>query len=332
MLRAPSDLVRAMGKGALLRPGLSHSVPSQWRVLVTDGLAEAGASILRRQAEIVEDRSALGQIDGWIVRSRTRIDGPSLTAGAPRLRVVGRAGVGLDNIDLPAARAAGVVVVNAPQAVTTAVAELTVGLLLALARQIPMADAALRRGEWAKDRLGGQELRGKTLGLVGVGRIGREVARLAEAFGMRCLGTDPFLSHDSLRAAGVEPADLEALLPASDYVSLHLPLTDDTRGLFSAEILSRMKPGARLVCVARGGVVDEDALLAALESGHLAGAALDVFQIEPPGDSPVLRHPRLIATPHLGAQTAEAQDRVAIDIVEEVLTVLRGEEPRWRVA
>ncbi len=307
-------------------------MPARWRVLVTDGLAEAGASILRRQAEIVEDPSALGQIDGWIVRSRTRVDRTLLTAGAPRLRVVGRAGVGLDNIDLQAARKAAVIVVHAPQAATTAVAELTVGLLLALARQIPKADAALRRGEWAKEQLGGQELKGKTLGLVGVGRIGREVARLAEAFGMRRLGTDPFLSNDSLRAAGVEPADLEDLLRASDYVSLHLPLTDETRGLFSAEVLSRMKPGARLVCAARGGVIDETALLAALDDGRLAGAALDVFEVEPPGDSPLLHHPRLIATPHLGAQTAEAQDRVAVEIVGEVLTVLRGQEPRWRVA
>lgn len=303
-----------------------------WRVLVTNGLAEPGAAELRPHAEIVAEPEALGTVDAWIVRGRTRVDAAAIGRAAPRLRVVGRAGVGIDNIDLNAAREAGVVVVNAPEAATTAVAELTLGLMLALARHIPAADSAVRRGEWPKAELAGTELNGKTLGLVGVGRIGRRVARLASGFGMRAIAFDPYLTPDAIRAAGAEPVDFEAVLSSADYLSLHLPLTDETRGMISAEILARLKPGARLVCAARGGLIDESALLRALDDGRLAGAALDVFASEPPGRGELTRHPRLVVTPHLGAQTAEAQARVAVDIVREVLTVLRGEPPRWRVA
>jgi len=292
---------------------------------VCDGLAEPGLALLRREAEVLlDDLSALGRVDAWIVRGRSQVDGPALRSAAPRLRVVGRTGVGVDNIDLEAARQLGVTVVTAPEASTTGVAELTLGLMLALARDIPAADAALRRGEWPKASMIGSELEGKTLGLVGFGRIGRAVAARAAAFGMSLLAFDPYLDDDAIRAGGAEPASLETLLAGSDYVSLHLPLTAETRGVFDRSAIARMKPGARLVCAARGGLIDEQALHQALAEGRLAGAALDVFAQEPPRDLALLQHPRLVATPHLGAQTVEAQARVAIEITHKVLAALRS--------
>ncbi len=303
-----------------------------WRVLISDGLAQVGVARLRQEAEVIlNDLGSLGSVDAWIVRSRTRVDAAALASAAPRLRVLGRPGVGVDNIDLEAARREQVIVVTAPEATTIAVAELTLGLMLALARHIPAGDAALRRGEWAKAQLEGTELNGKTLGLIGIGRIGRAVAQRATALGMAVIAYDPHLAPQAIQTGGATPAELEALLISSDYVSLHLPLTDETRGFFGAQAISRMKPGARLICAARGGLIDEHALQAALDDGRLAGAALDVFENEPPGDHPLLRHPRLIATPHLGSQTAEAQTRVAVDIADEVLAALRGAPLRWRV-
>ena len=303
-----------------------------WRVLVSDGLAPIGVARLQQQAEVVlDDLASLGSVDGWIVRSRTLVDAAALVSAAPRLRVLGRAGVGVDNIDLDTARREKVIVVTAPEATTIAVAEHTLALMLALARHIPAGDAALRRGEWPKGRLEGSELHGKTLGLIGLGRIGRAVGERAAALGMAVIAYDPYLMPEAIQAAGAAPAEMDTLLAASDFVSLHLPLTGETRGFFSARAISRMKPGARLVCAARGGLIDERALQAALDDGRLAGAALDVFEHEPPGDNPLLRHPHLVATPHIGGQTAEAQTRVAIDIAEEVLAALRGAPLRWRV-
>jgi len=303
-----------------------------WRVLVSDRLAETGMTVLQQQADVIlDDTGALGSVDAWIVRSRTSVDAASLAAAAPRLRVVGRAGVGVDNIDLEAARRAKVVVVAALEAPTVAVAEHTLALMLALARQIPAGDAALRRGEWPKARLEGTELHGKTLGLVGIGRIGRAVAERAAALGMAVIAYDPYLAKETIQASGAEPAELNALLATSDYVSLHLPLTDETRLSFGAEAMAQMKPGARLVCAARGGLIDEAALLTALDDQRLAGAALDVFEQEPPGENPLLQHPGVVATPHLGGQTAEAQARVSVDIASEVLAALRGDPLRWRV-
>lgn len=305
----------------------------RWRVLVCDGLARPALDDLAREADVVlEDLAVLGAVDGWIVRGSTRVDDGALRSAAPRLKVVGRAGVGVDNIDLEAARRLGVAVVTAPEATTNAVAEHTLGLILALARHIPAADAAVRRGEWPKAEFVGVELRGRVLGLVGFGRIGGAVAALAGALGMKCVAFDPYLPPDALRAAGVEPADFETVLAAADIVSVHVPLTEETRNLIDRRALARLREGALLVCTARGGVVDEAALLEALESGRLAGAALDVFAVEPPASSPLLRHPRLVATPHLGAQTVEARARVSGEIVTEVLNVLRGQAPRWRVA
>ena len=304
------------------------------RILVADGLAENGLALLRQQAEVIQsaDLSDLGAVDALVVRSRTTVSPEVLAAAAPRLRVVGRAGVGVDNIDLQAARELGVTVVNAPVAMTAAVAELTLALMLSLARRVPQAHASLQRSEWRKAELYGVQLQGKTLGVIGVGRIGSAVAGLAAALGMQVLGHDPILAPATLRQRGVEPVDLEALLAQSDFISLHVPLDDQTRAMIDAARLARVKPGAFLINTARGGVVDESALLQTLESGRLAGAALDVFGREPPGDDPLLRHPNVVATPHIAAQTVEAQQQTALDIASEVLAALRGDSLRWRVA
>jgi len=304
-----------------------------WRVLVTDGLSEEGLRLLRDQADVIESETleALGESDALIVRGRTKVTAEVLDQARPGLKVIGRAGVGVDNIDLQAAKSKGLTVVNAPQAATVAVAELTLGLLLSLSRHIPAADASMRRTEWRKSELKGSELSEKTLGIIGVGRIGAAVAERARAFGMNVLGYDALIADEELLNRGTEPTEFDSLLGASDYVCLHLPLNKETRGTIGREALSKMKPGARLVSVARGGIVDEQALLAALESGHLSGAALDVFSEEPPGESPLLQHPNMIATPHLGAQTREAQVKAGRDIASEVLAALDGEPLRWRV-
>jgi len=304
-----------------------------WRILIADGLAEEGQAILRRQAEIVEasDLSALPRFDGLIVRSRTRVTAVGLFGAARRLKVVGRAGVGVDNIDLNAAAAAGVIVVNAPVAATVSVAEHALALMLALARQIPRGDAGMRRGEWLKQEIQGSELSGKTLGLIGFGRIGRALAERASGLGMRVIASDPLVPTETVREAGAEPVAFETLLATADYLSLHVPLTAETRGMIGSEALAHCKPGVRLISTARGGVVDEPALLLALETGRLAGAALDVFAEEPPRLETLIQHPAVISTPHVAAQTVEAQTRAAVDIAEETLAALRGEPLRWRV-
>jgi D-3-phosphoglycerate dehydrogenase / 2-oxoglutarate reductase len=245
--------------------------------------------------------------------------------------VVGRAGVGVDNIDLKAAQTRGVTVVNAPVSTTLAVVELTFGLLLALVRDIPRADSSMKQGQWLKKQLEGAELYGRTLGILGMGRIGADVARRARAFGMTVLGYDPLLAPEQIRGRDADPVSRDELLARSDFVSLHLPLVPGTRGMLNAEEFAKMKEGARLVCAARGGIIDESALLAALESGKIAGAALDVFESEPPGATDLVKHPRVIATPHIGAQTAEAQSRAAQDIASEVLNALEGKPLRWMV-
>jgi D-3-phosphoglycerate dehydrogenase len=274
---------------------------------------------------------AVASVDALIVRGRTKVTA-DVFAAAANLKVVGRAGVGVDNIDLKAAKARNVIVVNAPQSTSVAVAEHAFALLLSLARQVPMADAGLRRGEWLKKKLEGFELNGKTLGVIGMGRIGAHVVSRANAFGMTCLGYDPLIPAGEIAKRGAKPADLDQLLNQADILTLHVPLTPETRGLINAERIAKMKRGARIVCTARGNIIDEAALLAALESGQIAGAALDVFAVEPVVDSPLVKHPKVVCTPHIAAQTAEAQVRAAQDIAEEILTVLRGETPRWRVA
>jgi len=304
-----------------------------WRILIADNLDQQAERRLTSAAEVINDSALdeLGQVDALIVRSATKVTRDVLERGLPRLKVVGRAGVGVDNIDLDAARQLGVTVVNAPLAATNAVAELTLGLMLAMARHIPQANSAMHQARWDKKAYKGTELAGRTLGVFGMGRIGAAVAERAAALGMDVAGYDPLIPPDEIERRSAKPVSRDDLLERSDYISLHVPLTDDTRGMIGADALRQMKTGVRLVCAARGGVVDEDALLDALERGHVAGAALDVFAQEPPGDTPLLRHPNLIATPHLGAQTSEAQVRAATDIADEVLAALNGQALRWKV-
>lgn len=312
---------------------------SEWNVLITDGLDEEGQAVLRVQAQVEDSTgispasllAVIGGYDALIVRSRTKVTAELLESAA-RLKVVGRAGVGVDNIDLDAARRQGTVVVNAPTATTLAVAEQALALMLALARHIPRADASMKAGSWEKKKFVGSELHGKTLGVIGMGNIGAAVAKRAAALGMRVVGYDPLLTPDVIRARSAEPLSLQELYARSDYISLHVPLISETRGMIGARELAQMKHGVRLVCTARGGLIDEAALLVALESGQVAGAALDVFAEEPPGLTPLVGNPRLIATPHISAQTVEAQQRAAVDVAEEVLKALRGESLRWRVA
>jgi D-3-phosphoglycerate dehydrogenase len=312
---------------------------SDFKILITDGLDESGQSILRAAAR-VEDRPGLtaGELltvvidcDALIVRGQTRVTAEVVDA-APRLKVVGRAGVGVDNIDLNAAKLHGVTVVNAPNATTSAVAELAFGLMLCLAREIPRADAAMKGGNWVKKELQGIELNGKTLGIVGYGRIGIELGKRAAAFGMNVIAYDPFIQEEDIRARGAESVSIQDLFGWSDFISLHLPYDVQSRDLVGPLALSQMKDGVRLVCAARGGIIDEAALLAALNSGKVAGAALDVFATEPPGATDLVHHPHVIATPHIGAQTVEAQARAAQDIAEEVLAALRGQPLRWKVS
>jgi D-3-phosphoglycerate dehydrogenase len=247
------------------------------------------------------------------------------------LKVVGRAGVGVDNIDLQAAQAHGVIVVNTPVATTQAVAELVIGLIFSLARAIPRADSTTKQGGWLKKELIGSEIGGKTLGVLGMGQIGAAVAEKAAALGMAVLGYDLFLSDDQIARRHARPVGLDELYASSDYITIHTPLTEQTRALIDANAIRRLKPGVRLVCTARGGIIAEGALLEALESGQVAGAALDVYENEPPGSTPLVSHPNLIATPHIGAQTIEAQRRAAAEIAEEIIAALDGKPLRWRV-
>jgi len=311
---------------------------TDWKILLTDGLNENGQALLRAVAGVDnrEDISAegllkaAGEYDAMIVRGRTKVTAAVFEA-AGRLKVVGRAGVGVDNIDLAAAKAHGVTVVNAPRSTSRAVAELTLALMLALARSVPRADAAMKTGQWIKKQLEGVELFGKTLGIIGLGNIGTVVLQCSAAMGMRGIAYDPWMPEEEIRRRGAEPVSLVELYAQSDFITLHVPLTPDTKGMISQQAFSQMKRGVRLICAARGGVVDEDALLEALNSGQVAGAALDVFTKEPPGLTALAAHPNVVATPHIGAQTEEAQARASADIATEVLAALRGEALRWRI-
>jgi len=345
------------------------------RVLVAEPLGQAGLDRLSREHQVdvrlnlarADFLAALPDYDALIVRSQVQVDGAAIAAAA-RLKVVGRAGVGVDNIELGAATAAGIAVVNAPTANTIAAAEHTLALILALARHVAAADASVRRAEWRRadfmgaeimgrtlgivglGRVGlaaadasvrraewrradfmGAEIMGRTLGIVGLGRVGLAVANRARAFEMTLLGSDPLVSADAAAARGVRLVELDELLPAADVVTLHLPLAAATRGLFDAERLARMKPGALLVNVARGGIIDEAALAKALASGRLGGAAIDVFEHEPVRDSPLLSAPNTVLTPHLGASTAEAQAKASLEVVEGVLDVLAGRPATYQV-
>lgn len=298
------------------------------RVLVTEPLDPVGLDILRAadrfHVDVLEDpapaalATALAQADALLVRSQTKVTA-ALIAVAPRLKIVGRAGAGIDNIDVPAATRRGIVVVNVPTGNTISAAEHTWALILSMARHIPDAHASVAAGLWERERFQGTELAGKTLGLLGFGRVGREVARRALAFGMRVLCHDPYLSEEDAAHAGARRVSLDELLGQSDVLSLHATLTDQTRGLIGREAVAKMKRGARLVNCSRGGIVDEAAVAEAVKSGRLAGAAVDVFSKEPPAGSPLVGLPGVIHTPHLGASTAEAQAQVAEDLARQIV-------------
>lgn len=310
-----------------------------YKILISDGLDGRGQSILRAAAEVEyrdntpadELMKAIPEYDALIIRGQSRVTSEVMDV-ASKLKVVGRAGVGVDNIDLEAAKKKNITVVNAPTSTTIAVAELAFGLLLAVAREIPRADATMKQGQWVKREFEGVELNGKTLGIIGFGRIGIEMGKRAAAFGMNVVVYDPNVTEHELEHADAEPVSIQDLYAWSDFISLHLPLNVQTRDLIGPMAFSEMKDGVRIVSTARGGIINESALLDALNSGKVAGVALDVFEKEPPGLTELVSHPRVIATPHIGAQTAEAQSRAAEDIAKEVLAALHGKPLRWKVA
>jgi D-3-phosphoglycerate dehydrogenase len=308
------------------------------RILVADPLAEDGLARLRRAGEVTvvsklaEDELVrrIPEFDALVVRSETKVTAPILEAGR-KLRVVGRAGVGVDNIDVPAATRKGILVVNAPRGNIIAAAEHTVALVMALARWVPQADASVKRGEWTRAKFIGTEIRGKTLGVIGLGNVGSEVAKRAHGLEMDVIAFDPVVSVERAELFNVQLVTLSELLERSDFVTVHVPLVDANRNLLGASELALMKPAARLVNTARGGIVNEAALYDALQSGRIAAAAADVFENEPPGENPLLALPNFVATPHIAASTAEAQASVAFDVAEEVAAVLAGDLPRFAV-
>ena len=295
---------------------------------MAEPIAEAGIELLRSHFDVdVEPKgdlaTTIGDYDAIVVRSATKVTA-DLIEHAERLKVIGRAGVGVDNVDVDAATRRGIVVANTPDSTVVSAAEQTIGLLVALARNIPQAHAALKRGSWERSRWSGVELAGKTLGVLGFGRIGQQVARRALGLGMRVVAYDPFVGDDRFREAGVERmAELTGALGAADFVTLHLPLTDETTGIIGREAIAAMRYGARLVNAARGGLVDEEALVEGIRSGKLAGAALDVFSSEP-YSGPLLELDEVVVTPHLAASTDEAQDRAGVIVAEQVVAALEG--------
>lgn len=303
-------------------------------MLVTEKLGPAGLALLRAFANVdcsyelsaEELRAKVSLVDALVVRSGTRVTREVFEAARGRLRVVGRAGVGIDNVDLQAATEAGCLVVNAPTANTVAAAEHAVALLAAMARNVAQADASLRAGKWQRSKFVGVTLVGKTLAIMGFGKVGSEVARRAKGLGMDIIAHDPYAPVDRARAIGVDLVSFDEAISTSDFISLHMPLTPVTEKLFNDETFAKMQKGVRIINVARGGVVDEEALLRALDNGTVAQAALDVFTEEPPPrDSKLVQHENVTVTPHLGASTTEAQEGVALEIAEAVIGALRGE-------
>ncbi len=310
------------------------------KVLVSDPVASEGVSLLRRAGFDVDVRTGLskdeltaiiGDYDALAVRSETKVSADVLNA-ATKLKIIGRAGVGVDNIDVEAATQKGVLVVNSPEGNTLAAAELTVALLLALSRNVAPAAAALKNNQWQRSRYVGVEVYGKTVGVVGLGKIGREVAKRLRAMEMTVLAYDPFLTDEQASALGVRLASLDAIYRQADYITVHVPKTRETTGMISTAQIEQMRDGVRLINVARGGIMDEAAVLAGLNSGKIAGAAFDVWTTEPtPADDPLVLHPKMLATPHLGASTEEAQVGVAVDIAEQIVDVLQGRPARAAV-
>ena len=311
---------------------------SNWKIIVADGLDGRGLEILSKAAQVDERAGispeelirVISEYDALIVRGKTRVNAEVFSA-ASNLKVVGRAGVGVDNIDLAAANLNNVTVVNSPYATTQAVAEHVLALLFSLARSIPTADETMKSGLWRKKQFMGVEIKDKVLGIIGMGNIGSSLAQMSKSLGMQVIGYDPLISNADIERRGASPVNIQELYVQSDFISIHVPLNPETRGMINGGSFGTMKRGVRLICTARGGIVDETALLAALESGQVAGAALDVFAKEPPGMSALVSHPKVVATPHISAQTAEAQARAAVDIAREVLAALQGDPLRSKI-
>lgn len=309
-----------------------------YKVLVSDPLAEEGLAILRTQFEVDEKTdlkedqliSIIGNYDALLVRSGTEVTAKVIEAGK-NLRFIGRAGAGVDNIDMDAATRKGIIVANAPEGNTLAATEHTMAMMLSLARNIPQATASLKKKEWKRSRFMGVELNEKTLGILGLGRIGREVTKRATALGMHIVGYDPFIGKEKAAQFGVDSMSVEELFRVSDVITVHTPLIKETRHLINARSIATMKDGVRIINCARGGIIDEKALYDAIKSGKVAGAALDVFEEEPPFQSPLLELDQVIVTPHLGASTVEAQTNVAVSIAKQCISVLEGGSAKYVV-
>lgn len=302
------------------------------KVLIADSISDEGVEILRQVADVYvktdlskdELVREICDYDALVVRSATKVTA-EVIASASKLRIIGRAGVGVDNIDVPAATQRGIVVVNSPEGNTIAAAELTMALLLSMARNIPAADASVKSGKWERVKYQGVEVFGKILGILGLGKIGKEVAKRAQAFGMDVISYDPYLVSDAAQKSGVTLVGLDELLERSDYISLHLPKNKDTEGMIGPEQFRKMKDGVRIVNAARGGIIDEAALAAALESGKVTAAAVDVYPQEPIiPENPLIGAPNAITTPHLGASTTEAQSKVAVDVAQQIADYFQG--------
>ncbi|WP_066067590.1 phosphoglycerate dehydrogenase [Neobacillus soli] len=301
-----------------------------YKVLVTDGISNTGLVSLIEHPHFVVERqptlpveelkNIIGNYDALIVRSQTKVT-EELLQVAGRLRVIARAGVGVDNIDVNAATRKGIIVINAPGANTIAATEHTLAMMLSLARKIPQAHQKTAAGEWDRNSFKGVELYKKTLGVIGMGKIGTEVAKRAKSFGMNILGFDPYLTEERAKKLGMTKASLDLIAQESDFITIHTPLTNDTRGLINDDYLQKTKKGVRFVNCARGGVIDEKALVRAIQAGHVAGAALDVFEKEPVADVELLQNPNIIVTPHLGASTVEAQEKVAQEVSAEIIEI-----------
>lgn len=311
---------------------------NNFNILIADQIASEGIKILQKFGKVTtafsiqpdELEAEIDKYDALVIRSRTKITADILQS-ITRLKVIGRAGVGVDNVDLAACEAKGVKVVNSPEGAAIPVAELTLGLMFGMLRQIPRADSTMKSGEWAKKQLKGEDLSGKTLGIIGLGRIGSAVADRAKVLGMWVIGYDRKNDKDHKHARHAELVSLEDVFKRSDVISLHVPYDTESHHMINREVIAQMKSGAYVVCTARGGLIDEDALLEGLNSGKIAGAALDVFEYEPPGLTALVAHERVIVTPHIGAQTSGGQKRAGIDVAEEIVACLQGEPLRWRV-
>lgn len=308
------------------------------KVIVCDTLAQEAIELLKKECDCTYDDkitaedllAKIADFDAVLVRGRTKIPKAVIEAGK-NLKAIGRAGIGVDNIDVETATAKKIPVVNAPRSSTSSVAELALGHMLCLARRYPATDASMKGGKWEKKAFKGTELNGKTLGFIGIGRIGYEVGVRAKAFGMKMVAYDPYITQDIVDPIGVKLTTIEEVLQVSDYITIHALLTDETRGMIGKEQFAKMKDGIRIVNCARGPIIEEGALIAALKSGKCAGAGLDVYSTEPPGASELVKMPNVVCTPHIAANTTEAQVSAGVTTAEQVLKVLKGDKPDFIV-